>query len=273
MFKTIKVFDCTLREVGFQTGWFFDTSFSRNIYNFADQVGIDYIELGFFHDEAHDPGRGDFRYCSTRVKEINAIFEPVKKNTKISSMRDIQRPLSPLVPKKDTVIDAIRILTRSSESDEDTLSTHIEEIQNLGYEVYVNYTSSGNNTMERNLRFAEFVKSRGLDTIYFADTESIFTEEYVVNTIKVCKEVGLKVGMHLHDKNGTAELLADLSIYHGAESIDVTHMGLGGKWRDSNLPLDYLLRKTYKTGGTQTRDVKNELIEQIIKFKEHSCAI
>ena len=40
-------------------------------------------------------------------------------------MRDIQRPLSDLLPKKETVIDAVRILTRSSETDFKILEKHI----------------------------------------------------------------------------------------------------------------------------------------------------
>jgi len=35
MIKGYTVFDCTLREVGYQTGWYFDVEFARDIYKFA----------------------------------------------------------------------------------------------------------------------------------------------------------------------------------------------------------------------------------------------
>lgn len=66
MIKGLKIFDCTLREVGYQTGWHFTDKFVRDAYKFAQGKGIDYLELGFFHQEAADPDRGIYRYCSTK---------------------------------------------------------------------------------------------------------------------------------------------------------------------------------------------------------------
>ncbi|MBD8973035.1 MAG: hypothetical protein EGQ63_04280 [Clostridiales bacterium] len=45
MIGNMSIFDCTLREVGYQTGWYFDTEFARDVYTFAQTNGIDYIEL------------------------------------------------------------------------------------------------------------------------------------------------------------------------------------------------------------------------------------
>jgi len=66
MINRLKVFDCTLREVGYQTGWYFDDEFVRSVYKFAQGKGIDYVELGFFHNAEADPGKGYYRYCSTK---------------------------------------------------------------------------------------------------------------------------------------------------------------------------------------------------------------
>jgi 4-hydroxy 2-oxovalerate aldolase len=270
--KGYKIFDCTLREVGYQTGWYFDEDFSRDVYKFAQGKGIDYIELGFFHNEDADPGRGDFRYCSLRNDKIVEIFKPLKNITKISAMRDIQRPLSPLLPRKDTVIDTIRILTRSHETDFGILGRHIEEISSLGYEIFINFTSSGYNTMEKNKSFAEFAVKMGVKNIEFADTESVMTVDYVINTIKICHNMGIECGVHLHDKNGTADLLADTALSEDADYMDVTHIGLGGKWKDGNLTMEYLLRKLDVNGGYEATVIKNELIAQLIKYEKFSAA-
>lgn len=272
MINNIKIFDCTLREVGYQTGWFFSKEFVQAVYKFALGKGVDYVELGFFHNEEADPGKGDFRYCSVRNKEIYDVFKSIKNITKIAAMRDSQRPLSNLVPKKDSIIDTIRILTRSHETDLDVLGAQIDEAIELDYEVFVNFTSAGYNSMEQNRKFAGFVKSRGVNSVEFADTESVMTEEYVINTIKICHEVGLKVGVHFHDKNGTADLLADTALANGADYMDVTHLGLGGKWRDGNLTMEYLLRKMNVNSGYEATLVKNKLIEDLIKYHEFSTA-
>ena len=54
--------------------------------------------------------------------------------------------------------------------------------------------------------------------------------------------------------------------------MDVTHIGLGGKWRDGNLTMEYLLRKLGVNGGYEATVVKNEIIEDLIKFHEFSAA-
>ena len=143
MIDGITLFDCTIREVGYQTGWFFDPAFLRDYYRFVEAAGYDYLELGFFHNPEADPGRGLTRYCGLRTEELNEVFAPTKNILKLSAMRDIQRPLAPVGPRSDGVIDAIRILTRSKQTDPDVLSRHVDELHNLGYEIFINFTSSG----------------------------------------------------------------------------------------------------------------------------------
>ena len=133
MIANMKVFDCTLREVGYQTSWYFDKKVVQDIYRFAESRHIDYIEIGFFHNENADPNRGDFRYCSTRNSEIMNTFYYVKNRTKLSAMRDIQRPLSDLLPKSESPIDTIRILTRSHETDIEKLRTLYRQGEYDGY--------------------------------------------------------------------------------------------------------------------------------------------
>jgi len=270
--RKITTFDCTLREVGYQTGWYFDDVFCRDIYHFAQGKGIDYLELGFFHNPEHDPGRGIFRYCSDKNDEIKHLFEVMKNLVKISSMIDIQRPLCPLRPRNESVIDAVRILTRSKETEFPVLKKHVNDIRSKGYEVFINFTSSGYNTMERNAEFAQFAVDEGVPMIYFADTESVFTSEYVINTIELCHKKGIKVGTHLHDKNGTAEELMKTALDNGTDGLDFTLLGLGGKWLDGNLSIETYLHTFGLTGGYELTHLKNELIQQLIKYIKFSAA-
>ena len=272
MIGNLQIFDCSIREIGYQTGWNFSEKTVRDIYNFAQTRGIDYVELGFFHNEQADPNRGIFRYCSLRNEEIKQVFRTTKNITKLSAMRDIQRPLAPLLPAKESIVDTIRILTRSHETDLAVLDKYVTEALELGYEVFINFTSAGYNTIEKNMKFAEFAKEKGAHAIEFADTESVMTEKYVRETIRECHKIGIHMGCHFHDRNGTAEQLADIAMEEGADYMDVTHSGLGGKWRDGNLTMEYLLRKLGISGGYEATIVKNEIIEDLIKYHEFSAA-
>ena len=272
MHRKITIFDCTLREVGYQTGWFYDPQFCRDIYTFGQGKGIDYLELGFFHDPEHDPGRGLFRYCSENNKEIEKLFGNKKNRVKISAMRDIQRPLCKLKPAKEGVVDTIRVLTRSHETDLEVLKRQTDEIRSLGYHLFINFTSAGYNSMELNECFAEFAVNEGIDMIYFADTESVMTPCYVTNTIEICHRKGVKVGLHFHDKNGTAEQLFRVAFDSGVDGSDFTLMGLGGKWLDGNLTVETYLHTFGYNGGYELTLLKNGLIKQLIEFSEFSAA-
>lgn len=272
MINGIKIFDCTLREAGYQTGWFFTKKTVQDIYKFALGKGIDYVELGFFHNPQADPDRGDFRYCSIKNAEIIDYFKNIKNITKISAMRDIQRPMTDLLPANESIIDTIRILVRSPSVDFDDLGRYATEALGLGYEVFINFTSAGYNTMETNKKFAEFASSLGVKSIEFADTESVMTPEYVKNTIQICHDAGLMAGCHFHDKNGTADMLADIAINSKADYLDVTHIGLGGKWRDGNLTMEFLMRRFGITAGYEATVIRNELIEDLIKYHAHTAS-
>ncbi|MDD6039230.1 MAG: pyruvate carboxyltransferase [bacterium] len=273
MINGLTIFDCSMREIGYQTGWNFTEKTAKDIYNFAQTRGIDYVELGFFHDEAADPNRGIYRYCSLKNEAIAQVFQSSKNITKLAAMRDIQRPLSPLMPAKESIIDTVRLLTRSPETNLDVLDRFATEAMELGYEVFLNFTSAGRNPIELNIQFAEFAKAKGVHAIEFADTESVMTTQYVQDTIRECHKVGIKMGCHFHNRNGTAEGLADCAIAAGADYMDVTHIGLGGKWRDGNVTMEYLLRKLNVDAGYEATIVKNEIIEDLINYHEYTAAV
>jgi 4-hydroxy 2-oxovalerate aldolase len=273
MINGITLFDCTLREVGYQTGWFFDDTFMRQYYRFVESAGFDYLELGFFHNPEADPNRGIVRYCGVRNDELSEIFGATKNLLKLSAMRDIQRPLAPLMPAADSVVDAVRILTRSKETDLDILAKHVEEIQKLGYEVWINFTSAGRNTVATTTAFAKFAVKMGVPVIYFADTESIFTAKYVADVIDICRTEGVEPGIHLHNKNGTAKSLLQVALAHNVKYTDTTLLGLGGKWHDGNIATESLLEMFSYNPGYELTRLKTELVQQLIKYHESSAAV
>lgn len=273
MINAVNLFDCTIREAGYQTGWFFDKSFLMDYYRFLESANYDYMELGFFHNPEADPGRGCTRYCGVCNDELNEIFRSAKNILKLSAMRDIQRPLAPLVKAENSVIDTVRILTRSKETKIDILAKQVEEVQELGYEVFINFTSAGYNTIEQNMSFAKLARKLGLKVVYFADTESVFTSKYIADTIENCRAEGIEAGIHLHNKNGTAEMLLDVAFAHQCQYTDSTLLGIGGKWHDGNIPTEYLMKHFNHNPGYELTRLKTNFINQLIKYHEHSAAI
>lgn len=275
MLENISLVDCTIREAGYQTGWHFDNKFVANWYQFLLSQKVDYMELGFFHSMDHDQNKGIYRYCGQKNEEITAVFSKIKSRTKISSMLDLQRPIGEVLPADESIVDCIRIINRSHENDFSILESKVNELSNLGYDVCVNFTSSGFNTRKLNREFLNFSKNNPVSVVNFADTESVFTREFVINLIDDCNTEDVKnYGLHLHDKKGMAEELMDLGYRNGCRYFDATLLGFGGKWHDWNLNIsdvfDYF---KVDTNAVDFNNMKRDLVQQIITYKEFDTTI
>jgi 4-hydroxy 2-oxovalerate aldolase len=275
MLENINLVDCTIREAGYQTGWNFDNKFIANWYQFLLSQKVDYMELGFFHSMEHDPGKGIYRYCGQKNEEIDSIFRKIKSRTKISSMLDLQRPMGEILSADESIVDCIRIINRSHENNFSILEGKVNELTNLGYEVCVNFTSAGFNSRELNREFLNFGKNNNILVINFADTESVFSREFVTNLVDDCNVEGVEnYGLHLHNKKGKARELMDIGYRGGCRHFDATLLGFGGKWHDWNLDIENLF-DYFKVSlePIEFNNLKRDLVQQIIKFKEFDTTI
>jgi len=275
MISDITLTDCTLREAGYQTGWHFDTKFVRDWYKLLVEARVDYMELGFFHNEDSAPGGGIYRYGSKYNDEIKEALSYVKTTTKISSMLDLQRPFDEILNKEDTVFDTVRIINRSHEHDFKVLKAKVDELKSKHYEVSVNFTSAGNNTIEMNSCFIDDCITLGVDNIYFADTESLFNNTYVESLISLFTEKGVtNYGLHFHDKRGRANDLMNTAYKLGCRKFDATLMGFGGKWHDWNLTIEHIFDKFYvDVDSVEFNNCRRDLVQQIIKFKDFDTTV
>ena len=92
-------------------------------------------------------------------------------------------------------------------------------------------------------------------------------------TAALCRAEGVEAGIHLHNKNGTAEELLDVAFAHKCRYTDSTLLGLGGKWYDGNIATEYLLKHFNYNPGYELTRLKTMLIQQLIKYHEHSAAV
>jgi len=273
--ENISLVDCTIREAGYQTGWYFDNKFITNWYQFLLSQKVDYMELGFFHSMEHDPDKGMYRYCGQKNEEITSVFSKIKSRTKIASMLDLQRPIGEIIPADESIIDCIRIINRSHENNFSILEGKVNELTNLGYEVCVNFTSAGFNSRKLNCEFLNFSKSNDISVINFADTESVFTKEFVTNLIDDCNIEGVEnYGLHFHDKKGMARELMDVGYRGGCRHFDATLLGFGGKWHDWNLNISDLF-DYFKVNmdPIEFNNLKRDLVQQIIKYNKFDTTI
>ena len=143
----LQIFDCTLRDGGLTNNFFFEDSFVRDLYQANVEAGVAYMEMGYRASRDIFDENDGLRRKALGVIDEEAIREIVgdhPEHIKLAVMADIGRTdyRRDILPKKDSVLDMIRIATYSH-TIEEALDA-VEHCHGLGYETTVNIMAVSN---------------------------------------------------------------------------------------------------------------------------------
>ena len=226
----IKVFDCTIRDGGLVNNFHFTDDFVRGVYNTCVKAGIDYMEIGKNNSKTLmcDKEFGAWNFCNE--EDIRRIVGNNDTNLKIAVMSDIGRTVnSELLPKKDSVVDMIRIATYIHQIDEAIeLATQAHD---KGYETTINIMAVAK-VEEKELDEAlERLSKIDVDVIYIADTFGSYYPNQIATLAqkytKVASSVNKQIGIHAHNNIQLAFANTIESKNNGVTFLDVTISGLG----------------------------------------------
>ena len=240
--EDIKVFDCTIRDGGLVNNYHFSDAFVKAHYETCVAAGVDYMEIGknvsptvMSVDEY-----GPWNFC--KEEDIRRIVGNNDTDMKIAVMADIGRSLKEeLIPKKDSVVDMIRIATYIHQIP--AAIELIEDAHAKGYETTVNIMAiSKSFDDELDEVLAQLAKTN-VDVIYIADSFGSFYPEQIKKLtekyLKVAQENGKKVGIHAHNNLQLAYANTLEAMIYGTSFLDVTISGLGRG--AGNCPLELLI--------------------------------
>ena len=226
----IKVFDCTIRDGGLVNNFHFTDDFVRGVYNTCVEAGIDYMEIGKNNSPSlmSTEEFGAWNFC--KEEDIRRIVGSNDTKLKIAVMSDIGRTVnSELLPKKDSVVDMIRIATYIHQIDEAIeLATQAHE---KGYETTINIMAVAK-VEEKELDEAlEKLSHTVVDVIYIADTFGSYYPNQIAKLAqkytKVASKVNKQIGIHAHNNIQLAFANTIESKNNGVTFLDVTISGLG----------------------------------------------
>lgn len=134
----VSLLDCTLRDGGYINDWRFGkeviTGFNKKI----AETGIEFFEVGFLKGNSYDPDRAIYPDVISISKSIQF------KSTKMIYVAMIDMsdpiPLERIVPYDGTSIDGIRVIFKKNKID--VAYEYCEQIQKLGYFVFVNFVGT-----------------------------------------------------------------------------------------------------------------------------------
>ncbi len=237
----IKVVDCTIRDGGLVNNFFFDDDFVKNLYMANVAAGVDYMEFGYkASKEIFDVKEfGKWKFCDE--EDIRDIVGDNDTDLKISVMADVGRTdyKKDIIPKKDSVIDMIRIATYVN-----TIPAAVEMINycaDMGYETTINVMAVST-AAENELDIAlELLAESKANVIYLVDSYgSLYPEQirrYADKYIEIAEAHGKLVGIHAHNNQQLAFANTIEACAYGVSYLDATVSGLGRGAGNCNMEL------------------------------------
>lgn len=251
--RRIELIDSTLRDGNHTVGNKFDLDDIEKIVKTLDDMGIDYIEVGYGF------GMGSFSKKGFATdEEILKTAINSAKNSKIAILvfpnkADIETYKKLL----DFDLGLIRLAVQAS--DVEPAKEYIELAKQRdkkvgGFMMMASRVDSKKITEE-----AIKLKEYGADTITITDSAGAMTPSEVIEAIKKVKEsTDLEVGFHTHDNLGLAVGNTMLAIESGASFADTAIAGLGagaGNTRTETL-IAVLSKEGYKVNADMVRAIQ-----------------
>lgn len=213
--KNIKILDCTLRDGGFINDWDFGHYAIYNIVNRLIESNIDFLEVGFLHNER------DFEINRTITKHTsdfsNIIKIKNKKDAMILSMIILGEADIENVGNADkTILDGIRIVFKKHNIDK--AFELANKIKDKGYKIFLqpaSVTDYSNKEMEYLAK-----KSISLNpyAVYIVDTYGLMHKNKVLNYFNILNNNlsnDIYIGFHSHNN-------FQLSFANSIELVELT---------------------------------------------------
>jgi 4-hydroxy 2-oxovalerate aldolase len=219
-----KLLDCTIRDGGYINNWRFSDQFVEDLTNTLDNVGYDYIELGYCYDNN--------KYCDMfggKWRNVDSNSIDVKSNNiKFALMCDNKEFKKTLFHKHNKNIDLIRLAFHKN--DLNSVFVNALYLQKLGYKISLNAMGTINYTDEELKFLCENYVKYSFEYLYIADTYGGMYPSDIKNIQdKIYKYTNnnVKLGFHAHNNIQNAINNVFYCINNNFDIVDTTVMGLG----------------------------------------------
>ena len=238
----IKVLDCTIRDGGLANDSYFSLDTVRAVYRACCEAGIDYVELGYRNSrEMLAPDEfGPWRFCDE--EDLRKVVEGIPNpGTRIAVMQDAHKAkAADLLPKKDSVVDLIRVATYVKDIDKAIALENAA--REKGYQTTINIMSiSVESDWELDPALEQIEKETAVLACYVVDSfGALYSEQVDYFVTKYQRALKNKeVGVHFHNNQQLAFANTIEGIIRGANFLDCTVYGLGRA--AGNCPTELLL--------------------------------
>jgi len=196
--NNMRILDCTLRDGGYVNDFAFGRENIRKIILQLQNAGIDIIECGFLEDGTYDCDTSVF----TTTQQIAELLPKVRngKSMFVAMACYGEYSLENLTPCDGKSIEGIRVTFHYNEVDE--AIEYCEQIQNLGYKVFVQPVGTSSYTDEKLLSLIKKVNALSPYAFYLVDTLGLMQQTDVMRFFHLIDHnlaEGIRMGFHSHN--------------------------------------------------------------------------
>jgi 4-hydroxy 2-oxovalerate aldolase len=212
--------DCTLRDGGNQNDWRFSPTDVRTIVSTLDRAGVDVIEVGYRGGSGSRAGAtaGPSAHCSPEY--LAALPETSHADLAVMVVPTVC-PLTALADLPDSPVSIVRIAAYPW--DVERVPEYVHAVRDLGLRPGMNLMAASYVKGEELTRIARSVRDEPPDLLYLADSFGSLTPGGVVERVGLLQdEVGLPLGVHVHNNLGLAAANALAALDAGAGWLDTS---------------------------------------------------
>lgn len=227
-----RILDCTFRDGGYQTDWFFETESINNYFDSLIRAGITHSELGFrFANSANT--FGPFAFTTSQLIDSLNVPESLNIGVMLNAGDVIENEqvsasvLRKLFPQNESRLNFIRIAAHFHELKHVTKIS--DSLRRDGVEVHLNIMKSSNLIDHpESWDLLTEVNLNAFTDVAIADSLGKLLPENMEPLVKGLRDMFKgKIGIHMHDNFGLALANSLAAARAGADSIDATIGGIG----------------------------------------------
>jgi 4-hydroxy 2-oxovalerate aldolase len=239
----IKILDCTIRDGGLVNDHRHEDGFVKAIYDANVVAGVDYMEMGYKADKKlFAPDKfGAWKFCSE--DDIRRVVGENESPLKLTVMADAERTNyhTDILPKKDSVLDAIRIATYIHQIP--VALDMVKDAHDKGYETMMQLMAVSIVQDRELVEALKGIAESAVSAVYIVDSFGALYSEQVRDLVaiytKALEGTGKEVGMHAHNNQQLAYANTVEALVVGANRLDATMCGMGRG--AGNCPLELLI--------------------------------
>jgi 4-hydroxy 2-oxovalerate aldolase len=237
----MNLIDVTLRDGGHAVDFDWSIDLAKEYYKVMSSIPeVKFIELGYWKQSE----KSDKRFYNLDFETVQEIVGN-SNGGNVSIMIDYHyctHDVSEYPTIDQNIIGMIRLCVRKEDMD-DGLEFGKKLKQHTGLNVSLNIFNASNYTPDELIEITTKVSDYPFDYVYFADTHGCieFPRDYYIfeESVKILRDSGKKLGMHLHDHSGKAIWNYRQLKGLGFVSSDTSVRGMGKG--SGNLKLEFVI--------------------------------